>query len=106
MNTSLGAVQSVNAPFRQLAQLLLERDGPYAHAFENPSSVDCGKPVSVGLPLRTARRVTPVLKIGEIVVVAVFVRVLAARPPAQDRVHIRFLWSVDLLAIAPFYRRT
>ena len=34
--TVLGrAVQSVNAPVRQLAQLLLERDGPYAHAFEN-----------------------------------------------------------------------
>ena len=28
-------VQSASAPVRQLAQLLLERDGPYAHAFEN-----------------------------------------------------------------------
>src|SRR5258708_18768489 len=37
LNTSLvgRAVQSVNAPVRQLAHLLLEHDGRYAQAFEN-----------------------------------------------------------------------
>ena len=111
MNASLvgRAVQSVNAPVRQLAQLLLERDGPYAHAFENlilalivVSLVSVGLETLSGLPAW----VTPMLKVGEIVVVAVFsfeylLRVVAA--PRKVAFIFSFYGLVDLLAIAPFY---
>src|SRR5258707_3301879 len=111
LNTSLvgRAVQSVNAPLRQLAQLLLERDGPYAQAFENLilalivlSLVSVGLETLSGLPAWATR----VLKIGEIVVVAVFsfeylLRIVAA--PRKLAFIFSFYGLVDLLAIAPFY---
>ena len=108
--TVLGrTVQSVNAPVRQLAQLLLERDGPYAQAFENLilalivlSLVSVGLETLSGLPAWATR----VLKIGEIVVVAVFsfeylLRIVAA--PRKLAFIFSFYGLVDLLAIAPFY---
>ncbi len=111
MNTSLvgRAVQHVSAPVRQLAQLLLERDGPYAQAFENLilalivlSLVSVGLETLPGLPAWAAL----VLKIGEIVVVAVFsfeylLRIVAA--PRKLAFIFSFYGLVDLLAIAPFY---
>ena len=111
MNMSLvgRAVQSVNAPVRQLAQLLLERDGPYAQAFENlilalivVSLVSVGLETLSGLPAWA----TLVLKVGEIVVVAVFsfeylLRIVAA--PRKLAFIFSFYGLVDLLAIAPFY---
>jgi sigma-B regulation protein RsbU (phosphoserine phosphatase) len=111
MNTSLvgRAAQSVNAPVRQLAHLLLEHDGRYAHAFENLilalivlSLVSVGLETLSGLPVWA----TLVLKIGEIVIVAVFsfeylLRIVAA--PRKFAFIFSFYGLVDLLAIAPFY---
>jgi voltage-gated potassium channel len=103
------AVRSVNASVRQLAQLLLERDGPYSQAFENLilalivlSLVSVGLETLSGLPAWA----TLVLKIGEIVVVAVFsfeylLRIVAA--PRKLAFIFSFYGLVDLLAIAPFY---
>ena len=111
MNTSLAgrAVQSVSAPVRQLAHQLLERDGPHARAFENLilalivlSLVSVGLESLSGLPAW----VTPVLKVGEIIVVAVFTFEYLLRLVAAPR-KLAFIFSfyglVDLLAIAPFY---
>ena len=111
MNMSLvgRAAESVSAPVRQLAHLLLERDGPYAHAFENLilaliviSLVSVGLETLSGLPAW----VTPVLRIGEIVVVAVFsfeylLRIVSA--PRKLAFIFSFYGLVDLFAIAPFY---
>ena len=111
MNTSLvgRAAQSVNAPVRQLAYLLLERDGRYAQAFENLilalivlSLVSVGLETLSGLPAWA----TLALKIGEIVIVAVFsfeyvLRVVAA--PRKIAFIFSFYGLVDLLSIAPFY---
>jgi serine phosphatase RsbU (regulator of sigma subunit) len=103
------AAESVSAPVRRLAQLLLERDGPYAHTFENLilaliviSLVSVGLESMSGLPAWAA----PMLKIGEIVVVAVFsfeylLRIVAA--PRKLAFIFSFYGLVDLLAIAPFY---
>src|SRR5258708_23842099 len=103
------AAQSVNAPVRELANVLLERDGPYAQAFENLilalivlSLVSVGLETLSGLPAWATR----VLKIGEIVVVAVFsfeylLRIVAA--PRKLAFIFSFYGLVDLLAIAPFY---
>jgi serine phosphatase RsbU (regulator of sigma subunit) len=111
MNMSLvgRAAQSVSAPVRQLAQLLIERDGPYAQAFENLifalivlSVVSIGLETLSGLPAWA----TLALKVGEIIVVAVFsfeylLRIVAA--PRKLAFIFSFYGIVDLLAIAPFY---
>src|SRR5260370_4450317 len=101
--------QSVKGPVGQLAELLVERDGPYAQAFENLmlalivlSLVSVGLETLSGLPAWATR----VLKIGEIVVVAVFsfeylLRIVAA--PRKLAFIFSFYGLVDLLAIAPFY---
>lgn len=103
------AAQSLSTPVRQLAHLLLERDGPYAQAFENLilalivfSLVSVGLETLSGLPAWT----TLILKVGEIVVVAVFsfeylLRIVAA--PRKLAFIFSFYGLVDLLAIAPFY---
>ena len=108
MNTSLigRAVQSVNAPVRQLAHLLLERDGPYAQAFENLilalivlSLVSVGLETLSGFPAW----VKLVLKIGEIVIVAVFsfeylLRIVAANHLRQLNVITHCRRNHDLAA--------
>jgi sigma-B regulation protein RsbU (phosphoserine phosphatase) len=103
------ARDSVSEPVRRLAHLLLERDGPYAHAFENLilaliviSLVSVGLESMSGLPAWVAS----ILKVGEIVVVAVFsfeylLRIVAA--PRKLAFIFSFYGLVDLLAIAPFY---
>jgi serine phosphatase RsbU (regulator of sigma subunit) len=110
-STSLAgrAVNSVGAPIRQLAHLLLERDGPYAHAFENLilalivlSLVSVGLESLSGLPAWVA----PLLKVGEVGVVGIFTFEYVLRLVAAPR-KLAFIFSfyglVDLLAIAPFY---
>jgi len=111
MNMSLvgRGVQTFGASLRQLAQLLLERDGAYAQAFENLilalivlSLVSVGLETLSGLPAWA----TMVLKVGEIVIVAVFsfeylLRIVAA--PHKLAFIFSFYGLVDLLAIAPFY---
>jgi len=105
----LRVAQSVPAAVRAPAELLLQRDGPYARAFENLilaliilSVVSVGVETTPGLPAW----VTRALRIEEIVVVSVFsveylLRIVAAKK------KIAFVFSfyglVDLLAIAPFY---
>src|SRR5260370_6744926 len=104
--TVLGrTVQSVNAPVRQLAQRLLEGDGPYGKVLENLIfALIVLSLVSVGLETLSglAAWATPVLKIGEIVVVAVFsfeylLRIVAA--PRKLAFIFSFYGLVDLLAI-------
>src|ERR1700729_1287932 len=105
MNMSLvgRAARSVNAPVQQLAHQLLEHDGRYAHAFENLilalivlSLVSVGLETLSGLPAWA----TLVLKIGEIVIVAVFsfeylLRIVAA--PRKFAFIFSFYGLVDLL---------
>jgi hypothetical protein len=69
------AVQSVNAPVRQLAHQLLDHNGRYGHAFENLilalivlSLISVGLETLSGLPAWASQ----VLKVGEIIIVAVF----------------------------------
>jgi len=97
------------APLRALAELLVERDGPYARAFENlilaliaVSILSVGMETVGGLPGWMVRA----LRVEEIVVVAVFSLEYLLRFVAADR-KLAFVFSfyglVDLVAIAPFY---
>ena len=94
---------------RRLANLLFERDGPYARAFENLifalivlSIVSVGLEATSGLP----GWVSSTLRVTEIVVVAVFSFEYVLRIVAAER-KLAFIFSfyglVDLLSIAPFY---
>ena len=94
---------------RRLANLLLERDGPYARAFENLilalivlSIVSVGLEATSGLP----GWVSSALRVTEIAVVAVFSFEYVLRIVAAER-KLAFIFSfyglVDLLSIAPFY---
>ena len=104
-----GALASVTAKVRGLAQLLVESRGPYARAFDNLilalivfSVASVGVDSIPGLPGWATRT----LHVAEVFVVAVFtfeylLRIVAARN------KLAFIFSfqglVDLLAIAPFY---
>jgi serine phosphatase RsbU (regulator of sigma subunit) len=105
----LGAVRRLPAGAHELADLLLERRGPYAHAFEDIilalivlSVASIGVAAIPDLPDAALRA----LRWSEILIVTVFtfeyvLRIVAARK------KLAFIFSfhglVDLLAIAPFY---
>ena len=103
------AADSVTAPVRALADVLLERDGRYARAFENLiltlivlSVVSVGLEALSGLPGWASEA----LRISEIVIVAIFsfeylLRIIAA--PRKLAFIFSFYGLVDLLSIAPFF---
>jgi serine phosphatase RsbU (regulator of sigma subunit) len=111
MNNSAltGAARSVTGAVRGLADSLLERQGRYAHAFENLivalivfSVLSIGIDAIPGLPAWA----THALRLTEVAVVAVFtfeylLRIAAAGEKLAFIVSFHGL--VDLLAIAPFY---
>ena len=108
--TLLGrAVRPVTVPVRELADLLLQRDGKYARAFENVilalivfSIVSFVVEASPHLPAWATRA----LWIAEAVVVAIFTFEYLLRIVAAEK-KLKFIFSfyglVDLLSIAPFY---
>ena len=102
-------IGAIGASVRSLADLLLERDGPYARAFENLilalivfSVVSVGLEATSGLPAWAAAA----LHATEIIIVAVFTFEYLLRIVAAQR-KLAFIFSfyglVDLLSIAPFY---
>ena len=103
------ATGSLRAAVRGVAELLLERPGPYARAFEQLilglivlSVVSVGVEALPGLPAG----ITRALRVGEILVVAVFsfeylLRLIAARE--KLKFVLSFAGLIDLLSIAPFY---
>jgi serine phosphatase RsbU (regulator of sigma subunit) len=108
-SATLEALRRTRASVRGLAELLLERPGPYARAFDDLilalivlSVASIGVEAIPELPAGAVRA----LRWGEIVIVAVFsleylLRIIAAKK------KLAFIFSfpglVDLLAIAPFY---
>lgn len=107
--TAPRVARSVSAAVRGVAQLLLERDGPYARAFEGlilalivVSVASVGVEAIPGLPAWAVRA----LRWLEVLVVAVFsleylLRIVAARE--RLKFILSFYGLVDLLSIAPFY---
>jgi anti-anti-sigma factor len=103
------AAGALRAAVRGVAELLLERPGPYARAFEQLilalivlSVVSVGVEALPGLP----PWITRPLRVGEILVVAVFsfeylLRLIAARE--KLKFVLSFAGVIDLLSIAPFY---
>jgi len=107
--TALGMAHSARDAVHGFAELLLERDGPYARAFENLilalivlSVASVGLETVPGLPAWSMQA----LHVGEIVVVGIFsleylLRIVVA--PQKLRFIFSFHGLIDLLSIAPFY---
>jgi hypothetical protein len=102
-------VKSARDAIRGFAELLLERNGRYARAFENLilalivlSVASVGLEAVPGLPAWSMQA----LHVGEIVVVGIFsleylLRIVVA--PQKLRFIFSFHGLIDLLSIAPFY---